>query len=545
MPRSSRSLQSVAHIDDLDDAEIEALDRSLSLEDWEKLKVATLKSKCLTYGVVTIGRKQELVNRLWQHFHVNDAMATGGSVASVNCEASNQSTSEHATGTSQETHPIQVSVIDAEREETVTGLAALTSMVSSIKKSQEGVMSSLQYQQKQLERHQEQYDLLLSQQHLGRQQSLLQQQSQASPQVQQEPQSQLRQVQAQPTVNNHSTSHSVGSQGFQLPFFMQQHSTSPATSILTSYASDAMVSSTQSTQPPGNANCNDSINPFVPPPIKMSILKKIEKMEFVEFEELISNRPSASKGRQDKELCLVMDDECVNDQGNALRLRTKSNSGVIVTFANWVSAWNRFMEATLSYKPNLFHDLFSYQKIVTNIANKHRFDAVYMYDKEFRLQMASQASLKPEQRSVRWRVQNTELSNIHLPPSTLLSGCNLCKSIGHLAYSCPFKSNTIADGKIATAAQSTARFRNADYQSSPEGSCIPTTPSWSTSSKHQQHQQQQQQKFRQSYTCKRYNRGDACVKPPCKFLHVCDVCGQNHPARKCTTNSSFIPQYQK
>ena len=134
MPRSSRSLQSVAHIDDLDDAEIEALDRSLSLEDWEKLKVATLKSKCLTYGVVTIGRKQELVNRLWQHFHVNDAMATGGSVASVNCEGSNQSTSEHATGTSQETHPIQVSVIDVEREETVTGLAALTSMVSSIKK---------------------------------------------------------------------------------------------------------------------------------------------------------------------------------------------------------------------------------------------------------------------------------------------------------------------------------------------------------------------------------------------------------------------------
>ena len=198
------------------------------------------------------------------------------------------------------------------------------------------------------------------------------------------------------------------------------------------------------------------------------------------------------------------------------------------------------MEATLSYKPGMFYDLFSYQKIITLVAGKHRFDAVYMYDKEFRMQMAAQASLKPEQRAVRWAIQNAELSNIHLPQHTLMAACGHCKIIGHSLYQCPRKTkNTYmwdngmsgnAGSNLLTSTNA-SQFRNAVVNGNTR----------SASSNSHDSQKSEQQKGQATWL--RFNRGQFCYAN-CKYKHVCARCGKNHAVQTCTANSSFIPQLQ-
>ena len=164
------------------------------------------------------------------------------------------------------------------------------------------------------------------------------------------------------------------------------------------------------------------------------------------------------------------------------------------------------------------------------------FVGCYRYDKDFRLLVASQSSLNPEQRTARWESVHSELSSMHLQQDTLLPTCFHCRNTGHFAPNCPLK-NTGNDNCFRNVTPTSQTFipRFSINYSSQAGQSMETTRY--TPSK-------QQHMSSRSSTCSRFNRGNFCAKPPCKFSHVCNKCNQGHPGVQCNSTSSsfFLPQ---
>ena len=150
-----------------------------------------------------------------------------------------------------------------------------------------------------------------------------------------------------------------------------------------------------------------TLNPFIPPPIKSSLLKKIEKKEYIDFEELLPSSHSYVNNELINNTVIDVDLET-----KALKLRPHEKKEKIANLRTWMCAWNTFMQAYLHFKPDNFYLLFSYQKHFCRLASKYKFEACYMYDKDVRMLLASQASLPPSQRTVAWDNINQEVIHI-------------------------------------------------------------------------------------------------------------------------------------
>ena len=188
------------------------------------------------------------------------------------------------------------------------------------------------------------------------------------------------------------------------------------------------------------------------------------------------------------------------------------------------------MEATLHYHPHLIYSLFSYQKVIANIANLHKFDAVYSYDIAFRMKISAQNELHPTMRSVQWGVLNTELANKYLGPHTLKSVCSSCKMNGHSAHVCPQKSNASAT------ADELFQFRNVSFPTPPGPP--PSPPPRSSRSRSGDNNRRKQS---DKSPCYRYNRNDPCQISSCKYPHVCNICRKNHPVYRHVESTSSVP----
>ena len=173
------------------------------------------------------------------------------------------------------------------------------------------------------------------------------------------------------------------------------------------------------------------LNPFIPPP-KINMLKKMEKLEYVDFEELLPSLPSAARFGNEQYFDIDI-------ETSALRLKPKERRQSINNLASWMLAWNHFMQATLLFWPRMFYKLFTYQKNFCRLTTKYKFEACYTYDRDFRLLQVSQTSMKPEQRTAKWETVHPELTNMHLQADSMLPVCFHCRSTGHYATNCPSK----------------------------------------------------------------------------------------------------------
>ena len=86
-------------------------------------------------------------------------------------------------------------------------------------------------------------------------------------------------------------------------------------------------------------------------PTKISILKKNEKLEFVDFEDLLPSLPSAA--RFGNEHCFDLDVET-----SALRLKPKERRQSVHNLASWMLAWNHYVHATLHFWPHVSPTIF-------------------------------------------------------------------------------------------------------------------------------------------------------------------------------------------
>ena len=304
---------------------------------------------------------------------------------------------------------------------------------------------------------------------------------------------------------------------------------------------------------------NNLSNPFLPPSIKVSILKKIHRREFVDFEELLpGNQTSSALAKH--ESCISID-----KRSHTLKFdKDKVKNEKVDSYAKWMLAWNSFQQAHLHYHPEDYFLLFSYQKLFSQLVNKYRFDACASYDRYFRLSMANQQSLSPELRSVSWGSICEEYRAMYLIDNPL-PHCFTCKSKGHFAQNCPDKKTSQNESTTTPTVTlgSQNSFRRSRMLSFPTSSGFLQQPQQQFHQQQQQirfpqfgqpqqqqqpGQQQQQQQRAQVKPCFRFNGTGQCAKPPCQFLHICSICFRDtHPAKDCFAQSSsqFRPGSQQ
>ena len=273
-------------------------------------------------------------------------------------------------------------------------------------------------------------------------------------------------------------------------------------------------------------------NPYAPPGIKASILTKVKRNDYVDFDEILPPPPSINSN---PELLGFQFDS----NNNLLLKPANQTKAKIRDYPSWICAWNIYQQAVLHFHPDKHFELFSYFKILTNLARKHRFENVYLYDRSQRQTLAAQSTLPEISRTVNWKTVNEELYNNFLREAHLPS-CYNCATFGHYASACPFKPKTTPKYSSPYTFIADRTFRN-DSQ---------TITSQSQIRQGNNQPQNRTGVSNQQDICQRFNHNNgACNKPPCRYLHICNKCfSPNHPGSKCTastgasnTRTSFRP----
>ena len=300
-------------------------------------------------------------------------------------------------------------------------------------------------------------------------------------------------------------------------------------------------------------------NPFLPRSVKKELLKKIERGEFVCFEELIPENQTNDSLSGAAGPGIDIDEST----GLLKHKRNKFTKVKLNSFQRWCTSWNAFMEAHLHFHPQDYFNLFTYFRLFVSLIQQYKFEACANYDRHFRLRMANQASFAPSQRTVHWTVICDELRSHWLTGHELIR-CEYCLTPGHIVNQCRQKRQDQQEGlpqQLAAVLRQQSCWPQQAVYSQQQSNNQPTPPFVCNPSNFQAGgsnrgttgtgQQSQQAQGRRDPTppsrkpCTRFNANRHCAKPPCQFGHFCAVCGRaNHNATTCYANAStqFQPQ---
>lgn len=546
MPKTTRSAVSSAGqvVDD---------DAGKTVVQWKKLNVETLRLKCNQYHLVASGKKPMLIERLVSHF-ASEKSAPKSSVSMERRNLDNAPSHENKNNNNKNTSPSTASGTDfvvGNEVEDITTITETNSEVRALRSLVEAMQNSQQQQQLQqglLEQKIAQQQQLLTQvQRPFSQPAIISSQQQLSEATNLPLSSHVLQQQHN---NNRGSVHLN-------PRFMAPSAVRSATPTFPLITTTGNHTAALTTGNNNNFNIDETIGAvmdkfngsnkksFTLPPIKRSILIKIEKREYVDFEDLLSIRKpstgqnSRSGGAYAREFVMVSDDlETDEDSSAPLRLRQRGARAVVRSLANWMFAWNRYMQASCYFFPESVHDRFCYQQIIVTLANRYKFEAVYGYDCEFRMAMAAESAEKPENRTVKWEVQAIHLTNMFLTNDTLLPECFECKEVGHYANMCP----TSRKSKRNPLPQ---QFRNAplphvdanisNNKTPPAYDAFRKPPTNFTGQGYNSPRPQAPPR-----PCARFNRGVYCDTARCYEPHICSKCfREGHPSIQCGGRGKF------
>ena len=293
-------------------------------------------------------------------------------------------------------------------------------------------------------------------------------------------------------------------------------------------------------------------NPFMPPALKETLLKKIEDRIFVDFQDLHPDNQMADYSNSSNTPTIQVDQH----SGLLTQKDFAAKKARINSFPRWSSCFMLFAQAHLHYHPEDYFLLFTYHAIMIENFNNYHYDACVKYDRNVRLSMANQRNLAPERKTVHWNEINQPIKSFYLAGNEL-SRCSYCKGTGHHASACRQKQEDEARNlPRQIAAAMTEVFPHPHYQPpaparhQQQHSTYGAFRGRQSSSSNSYNQQNQQSSFQSSPVpaqqkyCRRFNNNTPCAKPPCQFIHSCSACGlANHNLTSCyrATSTNFIP----
>ena len=284
-------------------------------------------------------------------------------------------------------------------------------------------------------------------------------------------------------------------------------------------------------------------NPFLPPGCPEGQLKKIEVGQYVNFQNLLPENNTVETGGETHAIDIETSGYLKQNKENKSIKKVKVNS-----FQRWCTAWCIFSQAHLHYHPSDYYELFMYFSKFVSCVNKFRFDACVLYDANFRMLLANERRLPPDQKTCHWQYMNEDLRVRYLSENGLTI-CEHCKTPGHYSSACRVKLDEKANELPHQLAAAFKQHQVTFHNTSPSPNLTPKINQWSKpsptfrNSKPTPPQPSDQTPAYKKH-CWRFNNGSACAKPPCQFLHACERCNRrNHGAHSCHARSStnFIP----
>ena len=291
-------------------------------------------------------------------------------------------------------------------------------------------------------------------------------------------------------------------------------------------------------------------NPFLPPAMKETHLKKIEERNFVDFPDIHPDNQVADGSNSSSTPAIHVDQQSgLLSQKEFTIKKVKVNS-----FHRWSACWMLFAQAHLHYHPEDYFRLFTYHAIMVDNFNTYRYDACVKYDRDFRLLAANQRKLAPERQSVSWTELNPTLKVKVLNGNELIK-CDYCKGTGHHVSACRQKLEDEAKNLPRQIAAAITEVFPRQQPTQQQQINPPPQQSYNTfrgqhssiATTNHQSQGQPQPPVKippHQKPCRRFNSNTPCAKPPCQFLHACSQCGlNNHNVTTCYRNTStnFIP----
>ena len=145
------------------------------------------------------------------------------------------------------------------------------------------------------------------------------------------------------------------------------------------------------------------------PPIPSSVISRIRRGEFVNFDNLLpqnlgrptSSAVSLSFDGDTLSLSNPLDtfSQSINNNSNHKKAR-------ILDLCSWMLAWTLFIQAMVVFHGHLTQQLHEYQLFIAKLASQYNFNAWYSYDQAFRQHIANNPQAS-------WAVSNVFLYNLH------------------------------------------------------------------------------------------------------------------------------------
>ena len=273
------------------------------------------------------------------------------------------------------------------------------------------------------------------------------------------------------------------------------------------------------------------------PAVKPTVLSKIRDGKFVDFGLLLPD--------------IELNEHCELDivqsasGKNKLRVGKSQSANKIISFTQWIYAWNSYLRIMVVYHPHLTKQLVFYQSTITDMYTRYTIRSVLLYDTQFRMKIANKSIF-------RWDFYDLSLRSSHLiplqKPMSLTQNsieqdnggkkvCFACKQHGHNQNSptCPLftQSNLqyIVDQRVAQTphtAETQTNSMNRPFLAPQPGNANtrPNIPRRSA-----QIPSRNSQPRRLAGHCSFWNRG-TCIKTNCTYVHACEMCGETDHTRQ-------------
>ena len=238
--------------------------------------------------------------------------------------------------------------------------------------------------------------------------------------------------------------------------------------------------------------------PAIPPAVR----EQIRNGEFINFKSLL---PSSSPITND-DYTIKIAQGSGHDTSLSLVPRHQVRPKIL-SFNDWLTAWNNFIRCASYYHPHLANQYLYYQTMICQFASQYEFASWSTYDQLFRARLVNNPSMS-------WDQIDEELYNRFIRGGTLQSICFHCRNFGHYAANCPQRPSERSVPLASSTGSQSTPGQNQPFRA-------PQLSSSTTSGTTQ--------------VCHFFNnRGQCLNRDNCPFAHQCSTCYGDHPHTHCS-----------